>query len=185
MNNPCPTPIPSVPEIVPSGSIALDLALGVGGFPRGRIVEIYGPESSGKTTLALHAIAEAQKTGGTAAFIDVEHALDPNYAAALGVDLDNLLVSQPDNGEQALEIVEALIRSSALDVVVQKQVMETLARIQKDLQAAVILVGHDMGLMAQFVDQGAGAKPRLGQRWRQVSCTVVCNNRPVDVTCLL
>ena len=96
-------------DIIPTGSIALDLALGVGGFPRGRIVEIYGPESSGKTTLALHAIAEAQKTGGTAAFIDVEHALDPNYAAALGVDLDNLLVSQPDTGEQALEIAEMLV----------------------------------------------------------------------------
>ena len=98
-------------DVVPTGSIALDLALGVGGFPRGRVVEIYGPESSGKTTLALHVIAEAQKIGGTAAFIDVEHALDPTYAAALGVDLDNLLVSQPDTGEQALDIAEMLVRS--------------------------------------------------------------------------
>jgi recombination protein RecA len=104
-------------EVVPTGSISLDLALGVGGLPRGRIVEIYGPESSGKTTLALHAIAEAQRIGGTAAFIDVEHALDPNYAAALGVDLDNLLVSQPDTGEQALDIAEMLTRSNAVDVI--------------------------------------------------------------------
>src|ERR1700688_2690955 len=101
-------------EVVPSGSIALDLALGVGGFPRGRIVEIFGPESSGKTTLALHAIAEAQKTGGTAAFVDVEHALDPAYAQGLGIDLDNLLVSQPDAGEQALEIAEMLVRSNSV-----------------------------------------------------------------------
>ena len=105
-------------DVIPSGSIALDVALGAGGYPKGRIIEIYGPESSGKTTFALHAIAEAQKNGGYAAFIDAEHALDPTYAKALGVDIDNLILSQPDNGEQALEIVEALVRSNAIDIIV-------------------------------------------------------------------
>lgn len=105
-------------EVIPTGSIALDIALGIGGYPRGRIVEIYGPESSGKTTVALHAIASVQARGGLAAFIDAEHALDPEYAAALGVDLDNLYVSQPDNGEQALEICDTLVRSGAIDLVV-------------------------------------------------------------------
>src|SRR6478672_10972232 len=121
-------------ETTSTGSLGLDLALGVGGFPRGRVVEIYGPESSGKTTLALHAIAEAQKNGGTAAFIDVEHALDPNYAAALGVDLDNLLVSQPDTGEQALDIAEMLIRSNAVDIVVLDSVaaLVTKAELEGD-----------------------------------------------------
>jgi recombination protein RecA len=136
-------------EVVPSGSIALDLALGVGGFPRGRIVEIYGPESSGKTTLALHAIAEAQKSGGTAAFIDVEHALDPNYAAALGVDLDNLLVSQPDTGEQALEIAEMLTRSNAVDVIVVDSVaaLVTKAELEGDMGDAHV------GLQARLMSQ--------------------------------
>ena len=105
-------------EAIPTGSLSLDLALGIGGLPRGRIIEIYGPESSGKTTLALHCIAEGQKRGGNAAFIDVEHALDPVYAGNLGVDVDSLLVSQPDTGEQALEITEALVRSNAIDVIV-------------------------------------------------------------------
>jgi recombination protein RecA len=105
-------------EIIPSGSLSLDLALGVNGYPRGRVVEIFGPESSGKTTLSLHAIAEAQKNGGTAAFVDAEHALDATYARKLGVDVDNLLVSQPDSGEQALEITEVLVRSGAVDIVV-------------------------------------------------------------------
>ena len=105
-------------DAIPTGSIALDAALGIGGLPRGRIVEIYGPESSGKTTLALHCVAQAQKAGGYAAFIDVEHALDPVYARALGVDVDSLLVSQPDTGEQALEITEALVRSGAIDIIV-------------------------------------------------------------------
>ena len=104
-------------EVIPSGSLSLDLALG-GGYPKGRIIEIYGPESSGKTTLTLHAIAEIQKQGGTAAFIDAEHALDPSYAKRLGVDTENLLVSQPDNGEQALEITETLVRSNAVDLIV-------------------------------------------------------------------
>ena len=110
-------------EAIPSGSILLDEALGVGGYPKGRIVEIYGPESSGKTTLALHAIAEAQKKGGTAAFIDAEHALDPTYAKALGVNIDELWISQPDSGEQALEITESLVRSGAIDIVDRKSVV--------------------------------------------------------------
>lgn len=105
-------------DVIPTGSLGLDIALGVGGVPKGRIVEIYGPESSGKTTVALQMVAQAQKAGGTAAFIDVEHALDPVYAGALGVDIDGLLVSQPDTGEQALEITEALVRSGAIDIVV-------------------------------------------------------------------
>jgi recombination protein RecA len=136
-------------EVVTSGSIALDLALGVGGFPRGRIVEIYGPESSGKTTLALHAIAEAQKGGGNAAFIDVEHALDPKYAAALGVDLDNLLVSQPDTGEQALEIAEMLTRSNAVDVIVADSVaaLVTKAELEGDMGDAHV------GLQARLMSQ--------------------------------
>ena len=107
-------------DAIPTGALSLDIALGIGGIPRGRIVEVYGPESSGKTTLALHMIAEAQKLGGEAAFIDAEHALDPVYAKHLGVDIDNLIVSQPDTGEQALEIAEALVRSGALDVIVIK-----------------------------------------------------------------
>ena len=105
-------------EVISSGSLAIDIAVGVGGFPRGRVIEIYGPESSGKTTVALHAVAEAQKQGGIAAFIDAEHAMDPVYARNLGVDINNLLISQPDNGEQALEITEALVRSGAVDIVV-------------------------------------------------------------------
>ena len=105
-------------EVIPTGAISLDIALGVGGLPRGRIIEIYGPESSGKTTVALHCVAEAQKMGGTCAFIDAEHALDPNYASIIGVDVDNLLLSQPDTGEQALEIADTLIRSGAFDIVV-------------------------------------------------------------------
>jgi recombination protein RecA len=136
-------------EVVPTGSIALDLALGVGGLPRGRVVEIYGPESSGKTTLALHVIAEAQKAGGTAAFVDVEHALDPTYAAALGVDLDNLLVSQPDSGEQALEIAEMLVRSNAVDVVVVDSVaaLVTKAELEGDMGDAHV------GLQARLMSQ--------------------------------
>src|SRR5215207_9238279 len=115
-------------DIIPSGSLTLDLALGVGGIPRGRITEIYGPESSGKTTLALHVIAEAQKRGGMAAFVDAEHALDAVYAGELGVDIDNLLVSQPDSGEQALEITEVLIRSGAVDVLVVDSVAALVPR---------------------------------------------------------
>ncbi len=115
-------------ETISTGSLGLDIALGVGGLPRGRVVEIYGPESSGKTTLALHAIAEAQKTGGTAAFVDAEHALDPVYAKKLGVDIDELIVSQPDTGEQALEIVDTLVRSNAVDVLVVDSVAAFVSR---------------------------------------------------------
>src|SRR5450432_4675543 len=115
-------------EVIPTGSIALDVALGIGGLPRGRIVEIYGPESSGKTSVALHAVANAQRAGGIAAFIDAEHALDPEYAKALGVDTDALLVSQPDTGEQALEIADMLIRSGAIDVVVIDSVAALVPR---------------------------------------------------------
>jgi recombination protein RecA len=136
-------------EVIPSGSIALDLALGIGGFPRGRIVEIYGPESSGKTTLALHAIAEAQKLGGTAAFIDVEHALDPNYAAALGIDLDNLLISQPDTGEQALEIAEMLTRSNAVDVIVVDSVAALVTKAELEGDMGDTHVGLQARLMSQ------------------------------------
>ncbi|HEY1681080.1 MAG TPA: recombinase RecA [Candidatus Tumulicola sp.] len=136
-------------EVIPTGSIALDLALGVGGLPRGRIVEIYGPESSGKTTLALHAIAEAQRNGGTAAFIDVEHALDPNYAAALGVDLDNLLVSQPDTGEQALDIAEMLTRSNAVDVIVVDSVAALVTKAELEGDMGDTHVGLQARLMSQ------------------------------------
>jgi recombination protein RecA len=115
-------------DTISTGSLGLDIALGVGGLPRGRVIEIYGPESSGKTTLALHAIAEAQKVGGTAAFVDAEHALDPGYAKKLGVDIDELIVSQPDTGEQALEIVDTLVRSNAVDVLVVDSVAALLPR---------------------------------------------------------
>ena len=136
-------------EVIPTGSLTLDMALGVGGLPRGRIIEVYGSESSGKTTLALHCIAEAQKLGGYVAFIDVEHALDPTYAAALGVDLDNLLVSQPDSGEQALEIAEELIRSGALDMIVIDSVaaMVTKAEIEGDMGDAHV------GLLVRLMSQ--------------------------------
>jgi recombination protein RecA len=136
-------------EVIPSGSIALDLALGIGGFPRGRIIEIYGPESSGKTTLSLHAIAEAQKLGGTAAFIDVEHALDPNYAASLGIDLDNLLISQPDTGEQALEIAEMLTRSNAVDVIVVDSVAALVTKAELEGDMGDTHVGLQARLMSQ------------------------------------
>ena len=119
-------------EAISTGSITLDCATGIGGFPRGRIIEVYGPESSGKTTLALHVVAEAQKLGGEAAFVDAEHALDPVYAKNLGVDVDSLLVSQPDNGEQALEIVEALARSGALDVIIVDSVAALVPRAEID-----------------------------------------------------
>ncbi|HEV3156937.1 MAG TPA: recombinase RecA [Candidatus Baltobacteraceae bacterium] len=138
-----------VVDVVSTGSIALDFALGVGGLPRGRVVEIYGPESSGKTTLALHVIAEAQRAGGTAAFIDVEHALDPQYSSNLGVDLDALLVSQPDTGEQALEIAEMLVRSNAVDVVVVDSVaaLVTKAELEGDMGDAHV------GLQARLMSQ--------------------------------
>ncbi len=136
-------------DVIPTGSIALDLALGVGGVPRGRVVEIYGPESSGKTTLSLHIIAEAQRLGGTAAFIDVEHALDPVYAKNLGVDLDNLLVSQPDTGEQALDIAEMLIRSNAVDVVVLDSVAALVTKSELEGDMGDAHVGLQARLMSQ------------------------------------
>ena len=136
-------------DVVSTGSIALDLALGVGGLPRGRVVEIYGPESSGKTTLALHVVAEAQKSGGTAAFIDVEHALDPQYSAALGVDLDSLLVSQPDTGEQALDIAEMLVRSNAVDVIVVDSVAALVTKAELEGDMGDTHVGLQARLMSQ------------------------------------
>lgn len=144
-------------EVIPSGSIALDLAIGVGGYPKGRIVEIYGPESSGKTTVALHAIAEAQKVGGYAAFIDAEHALDPTYAKALGVDTDNLILSQPDTGEQALEIAEALIRSNAIDIIVVDSVAALVPRAEIDGDMGDSHVGLQARLMSQAMRKLSGA----------------------------
>ena len=136
-------------EIISSGSIALDMALGVGGYPKGRIIEIYGPESSGKTTFALHAIAEAQKAGGIAAFIDAEHALDPKYAKALGVDIDNLILSQPDTGEQALELTEHLIRSNAIDMVVIDSVAALVPKVEIDGDMGDTHIGTQARLMSQ------------------------------------
>lgn len=144
-------------EAIPTGSLSLDLALGIGGLPRGRIVEIYGPESSGKTTLALHCVAEGQKMGGNAAFIDVEHALDPVYASALGVDVDSLLVSQPDTGEQALEITEALVRSNAIDVIVVDSVAALVPRAEIEGEMGDSHVGLQARLMSQALRKLAGA----------------------------
>jgi recombination protein RecA len=144
-------------EVIPTGSIALDVALGIGGFPRGRIVEIYGPESSGKTTVALHAVANAQKAGGIAAFIDAEHALDPDYAKKLGVDTDALLVSQPDTGEQALEIADMLIRSGAIDIVVIDSVAALVPRAEIEGEMGDSHVGLQARLMSQALRKIAGA----------------------------
>ena len=136
-------------EAIPSGSIALDIALGIGGYPRGRIIEVYGPESSGKTTLTLHAMASAQKQGGTVAFIDAEHALDPNYAKALGVDLDNLVLSQPDTGEQALDIAEALIKSGSIDMIV----IDSVAALVPEAEIAGDMSANHVGLQARMMSQ--------------------------------
>ena len=144
-------------DVIPTGSIALDVALGVGGYPKGRIIEIFGPESSGKTTFALHAIAEAQKKGGYAAFIDAEHALDPTYAKALGVDIDNLILSQPDNGEQALEIVDALVRSNAIDIIVVDSVAALVPKAEIDGDMGSSHVGLQARLMSQAMRKLAGA----------------------------
>ena len=143
-------------DAIPTGSLGLDLALGIGGLPRGRIIEIYGPESSGKTTLALHALAEAQKMGGEVAFIDVEHALDPAYAAALGVDIDSLLVSQPDTGEQAREICEALVRSGAIDAVVVDSVAAMVPRAEIEGEMGDSHVGLQARLMSQALRKLTG-----------------------------
>lgn len=144
-------------EAIPTGSVSLDIALGIGGVPRGRIIEIYGPESSGKTTLALHIVAEAQKKGGEAAFIDAEHALDPAYARALGVDIENLLVSQPDNGEQALEIAEALVRSGAVDVIIVDSVAALVPRAELEGEMGDSHVGLIARLMSQAMRKITGA----------------------------
>jgi len=157
-------------EAIPTGSLSLDIALGVGGIPRGRITEIYGPESSGKTTLCLHIVAEAQKTGGTAAYVDMEHALDPAYAHRLGVNLDSLLVSQPDTGEQALEIVETLVRSGALDVVVIDSVAALVpqAEINGDMGDA------SMGMQARLMSQ---ALRKLSGAINQTKTSVIFTNQ--------
>ena len=144
-------------EAIPTGALTLDVALGIGGIPKGRIIEIFGPESSGKTTLALHAIAESQKAGGTAAFIDAEHALDPVYAKKLGVDIDNLIVSQPDTGEQALEIAEALVRSGALDVIVIDSVAALVPKAEIDGDMGDSHIGLQARLMSQALRKLAGA----------------------------
>ena len=140
--------VPNI-EVISTGSLTLDIAVGVGGMPRGRVVEIYGPESSGKTTLALHVVAEAQKLGGTAAFVDAEHALDPQYAERLGVDIDNLLVSQPDTGEQALEITDMLVRSGAIDVVV----VDSVAALTPKAEIEGEMGDHHVGLQARLMSQ--------------------------------
>ena len=144
-------------EAIPTGSLALDAALGIGGIPRGRVIEIYGPESSGKTTLALHCVAQAQKAGGEAAFIDVEHALDPVYAAQLGVDVASLLVAQPDSGEQALEIAETLVRSGAIDIVVVDSVAALVTRAEIEGEMGDTHVGLQARLMSQAMRKLAGA----------------------------
>jgi len=157
-------------EVIPTGCLALDWALGVGGIPRGRIIEIYGPESSGKTTVCQHIIAEAQKLGGVAAFIDVEHALDPVYAAATGVDIDRLLVSQPDTGEQALEICEALVRSGAVDIIVLDSVAALVPQAEIEGDMGDSHVGLQARLMSQALRKLAGAISRS-------QCSVIFTNQ--------
>jgi recombination protein RecA len=149
-------------EVIPTGSIALDVALGIGGLPRGRIVEVYGPESSGKTTVALHAIANAQAAGGTAAFIDAEHALDPEYAKALGVNIDDLFVSQPDTGEQALEIADMLIRSGGIDIIVIDSVAALVPRAEIEGEMGDSHVGLQARLMSQALRKLTGALNNTG-----------------------
>ena len=157
-------------DTVSTGSLGLDIALGVGGLPRGRVIEIYGPESSGKTTLALHVIAEAQKTGGTAAFVDAEHALDPGYAKKLGVDIDELIVSQPDTGEQALEIVDTLVRSNAVDVLVIDSVAALVPRAEIEGEMGDSHVGLQARLMSQSLRKLTGSISRS-------KCTVIFINQ--------
>ncbi len=157
-------------EVIPSGSLGLDIALGVGGYPRGRVIEIYGPESSGKTTLTLHAIAEAQKQGGIAAFIDAEHAFDRFYAENLGVDIDNLIISQPDNGEQALEITDNLIRSGAIDIVI----IDSVAALTPKSEIEGEMGDSKMGLHARLMSQ---ALRKLTGSISKTNCTVVFINQ--------
>lgn len=156
-------------EAIPTGSLSLDLALGIGGIPKGRIVEIYGPESSGKTTVTLHMIAEAQKKGGTAAFIDAEHALDPSYAKNLGVDIENLIVSQPDTGEQALEITEALVRSGAVDIIVIDSVAALVPKAEIDGEMG----DSHMGLQARMMSQAL--RKLTGAINKSNTCTIFIN----------
>jgi len=157
-------------DVIPTGSLGLDVALGVGGYPRGRIIEIYGPESSGKTTLALHAIAEAQKKGGIAAFIDAEHAFDRTYAERLGVDIENLIISQPDNGEQALEITDNLIRSGAIDIVI----VDSVAALTPKSEIEGEMGDSKMGLHARLMSQ---AMRKLTGSISKTNCTVVFINQ--------
>lgn len=157
-------------DVIPSGSLGLDIALGVGGYPRGRVIEIYGPESSGKTTLTLHAIAEAQKAGGIAAFIDAEHAFDRTYAGKLGVDLENLIISQPDNGEQALEIAENLVRSGALDIVV----IDSVAALTPKSEIEGEMGDSKMGLHARLMSQ---ALRKLTGTISKTNCTMIFINQ--------
>ncbi|MGX8721333.1 MAG: recombinase RecA, partial [Eubacteriales bacterium] len=162
--------IPVNVEALSTGSLSLDLALGIGGVPKGRIVEIYGPEASGKTTLALHVVASAQKAGGEAAYIDVEHALEPAYARALGVDIDSLLISQPDTGEQALDITESLVRSGAVDVVVVDSVAALIPRTELEGEIGDSVVGVLARLMSQAMRRLAGAISKN-------NCTVIFINQ--------
>ncbi len=157
-------------ETVPTGSISLDIALGQGGFPKGRIIEVYGPESSGKTTLALHAVAEVQKAGGIAGFIDAEHALDPTYAKAIGVDIDNLYISQPDNGEQALEITETMVRSGAMDIIVVDSVAALVPKAEIDGDMGDSHVGLHARLMSQ-------ALRKLTAVVSKTNCTIIFINQ--------
>ncbi len=157
-------------EVIPSGSLGLDVALGVGGYPRGRVIEIYGPESSGKTTLTLHAIAEAQKQGGIAAFIDAEHAFDRYYAANLGIDVENLIISQPDNGEQALEIADNLIRSGAIDIIV----VDSVAALTPKSEIEGEMGDSKMGLHARLMSQ---ALRKLTSSISKTNCTVIFINQ--------
>lgn len=157
-------------DFIPTGSLALDVALGIGGLPRGRIVEIYGPESSGKTTLALHVVAEAQKKGGEVAFVDAEHALDPTYARALGVNVEDMLISQPDTGEQALDIAESLVRSGAIDVLVVDSVAALIPRVELEGEVGDTVVGALARLMSQAMRRLAGAISKN-------NCTVIFINQ--------
>ena len=157
-------------DVIPSGSLTLDLALGIGGYPKGRIIEIYGPESSGKTTLTLHAIAEAQKKGGRAAFIDAEHAIDPVYAKALGVNIDELILSQPDSGEQGLEITETLVRSGAIDLVVVDSVAALVPQVELDGEMS----DSQMGLQARLMSK---ALRKLSGVMNKTDCTIIFINQ--------
>ena len=157
-------------DVIPTGSLGLDLALGVGGYPRGRVIEIYGPESSGKTTLTLHAIAEAQKAGGIAAFIDAEHAFDRFYAEKLGVDLDNLIISQPDHGEQALEIADNLVRSGAIDIIV----IDSVAALTPKSEIEGEMGDSKMGLHARLMSQ---ALRKLTASISKTHCTMIFINQ--------